>query len=96
MRKRNLPQPFQIDKVRFADCFTAPSLQHFGVLITGWVLTVGVHTISQLILADRSARIGELRQHLPFPAEGQMDSGPSGFQGFSDHCGYPVAGRDGD
>ncbi|MGO9118735.1 MAG: transposase [Desulfomonilaceae bacterium] len=53
MRKRNLPQPFQIDKVRFADCFTAPSLQHFGVLITGWVLTVGVHTMSQLILADR-------------------------------------------
>lgn len=50
MRKRNLPQPFQIDKVRFADCFTAPSLRHFGVLITGWVLTVGVHTISQVIL----------------------------------------------
>jgi hypothetical protein len=53
MRKRNLPQPFQIDKVRFADCLTAPSLQHFGVLITGWVLTVGVHTISQVILAGR-------------------------------------------
>jgi hypothetical protein len=49
MRKRNLPQPFQIDKVRFADCFTAPSLRHFGVLITGWVLTVGVHTISHVI-----------------------------------------------
>jgi DDE superfamily endonuclease len=50
MRKRNLPQPFQIDNVRFADCFTAPSLRHFGVLITAWVLTVGVHTISQVIL----------------------------------------------
>ena len=50
MRKRNLPQPFQIDKLRFEDCFTAPSLRHFGVLITGWVLTVGVHTISQVIL----------------------------------------------
>lgn len=50
MGKRNLPQPFQIDKVRFADCFTAPSLRHFGVLITGWVMTVGVHTISQVIL----------------------------------------------
>ena len=50
MRKRNLPQPFQIDKLRFDDCFTAPSLRHFGVLITGWVLTVGVHTISQVIL----------------------------------------------
>jgi hypothetical protein len=52
MRKRNLPQPFQIDKVRFGDCFTAPSLRHFGVLITGWVLTVGVHTISQVILTS--------------------------------------------
>lgn len=50
MRKRNLPQPFQIDKMRFADCFTAPSLRHFAVLITGWVLTAGVHTISQVIL----------------------------------------------
>jgi hypothetical protein len=50
MCKRNLPQPFQIDKVRFADCFTAPSLRHFGVLAIGWVLTVGVHTISQVIL----------------------------------------------
>jgi hypothetical protein len=52
MRKRNLPQPFQIDKVRFADCFTAPSLRHFGVLITAWVLTVGVHTISQVVLTS--------------------------------------------
>jgi len=50
MRKRNLPQPFEIDKVGFVDCFTAPSLRHFGVLMTGWVLTVGVHTISQVIL----------------------------------------------
>jgi hypothetical protein len=49
MRKRNLPQPFQIDKVRFADCFTAPSLRHLGVFIIGWVLNVGVHTISQVI-----------------------------------------------
>jgi hypothetical protein len=52
MRKRSLPQPFQIDKVRFVDCFTAPSLRHFGVLITAWVLTVGAHTISQVILTS--------------------------------------------
>jgi hypothetical protein len=51
MRKGKLPQPFQIDKMRFADCFTAPSLRHFAVLATGWALTVGVHTISQVILA---------------------------------------------
>ena len=51
MRKRNVPQPFEIDKIRFRDCFTAPSLRHFAALITGWVLTVGVHTISKVILA---------------------------------------------
>jgi hypothetical protein len=48
--KRNLPQPFQIDKIRFVHCFTASSLWHFAVLITGWMLTVGRHTISQVIL----------------------------------------------
>lgn len=51
MRKRNLPQPFEIDKMCFVECFRAPSLRHFGVMITGWVLTVGVHTISQVILS---------------------------------------------
>jgi hypothetical protein len=50
MPKRNLPQPVQIDKMRFKDCFTASSLWRFAVLITGWVMTVGVHTISQVIL----------------------------------------------
>jgi len=50
MAKRNLPDPFEIDKVRFQDCFTAPSLRHFVVLMTGWVVTVGTHTISRVIL----------------------------------------------
>lgn len=50
MARRNLPDPFEIDKVRFQDCFTAPSLRHFVVLMTGWVVTVGTHTLSQVIL----------------------------------------------
>ena len=50
MVKRSLPQPFEIDKIRFSHCFTAPSLRHFVVLLTGWVLTVGTHTISSVIL----------------------------------------------
>ncbi len=50
MTKRNLPQPFGIDKIHFSDCFTAPSLRHFAVLITGWVLTIGTHTVSQVII----------------------------------------------
>ena len=51
MAKRNVPQPFQIDKLHFLDCFTAPSLRHFTILVTGWVLTVGCHTISRVILS---------------------------------------------
>jgi len=54
MAKRNMPDPFQIDKIRFQDCFTAPSLRHFIVLMTGWVLTVGSHTISQVILTAQA------------------------------------------
>jgi hypothetical protein len=50
MAKRSLPQPFEIDKIRFKDCFTSRSLRHFAVLITGWLLTVGIHTVSQVIL----------------------------------------------
>lgn len=51
MTKRNLPQPFGVDKIHFRDCFTAPSLRHFAALITGWALTVGTRTISKVILA---------------------------------------------
>lgn len=47
--KRNLPEQFETDKIRFEDCFGAPSLRHFTVLITGWVVTVGTRTISQVI-----------------------------------------------
>jgi hypothetical protein len=50
MAKRNMPDPFAVDKIHFQDCFTAPSLRHFIVLMTGWALTVGSHTISQVIL----------------------------------------------
>ena len=60
MSKRSLPQPFEIDKIRFRDCFSAPSLRHFSVLITSWVLTLGTHTISQVILATG----GTLNSHM--------------------------------
>jgi hypothetical protein len=29
MTKRNLPQPFGVDKIHFRDCFIGPSLRHF-------------------------------------------------------------------
>ena len=50
MSSWNLPEPFGIDKSYFSLCFTRPSLRHFTMLLVGWVLTVGDHTISRVIL----------------------------------------------
>lgn len=50
MRTRNLPEPFGIDKRDFSLCFTRPSLRHFTMLLVGWVLTVGAHTVGRIIL----------------------------------------------
>jgi hypothetical protein len=49
--KSCVPQPFQIEEINFRTCFSAPSLRHFMLLMTGWVLTVGKHTISNVIAA---------------------------------------------
>lgn len=50
MSKRNLPDPFGVDKQDFSVCFSKRSMRHFLMVITGWVLTVGRHTISRVIL----------------------------------------------
>lgn len=49
MSKRCVPHPFQIEEINFRTCFSAPSLRHFTVLMTGWVLTVGKRTVSNVI-----------------------------------------------
>jgi hypothetical protein len=51
MSKGNLPEPFGVDKEYFGCCFSRPSLRHFGMVVVGWVLTVGTHTVSRVILA---------------------------------------------
>lgn len=48
--KRNIADPFGIDEIRFRACFSAPSFRIFVALVIGWVLTVGQHTVSQVIL----------------------------------------------
>lgn len=53
MCKRDVPQPFHIEEINFRTCFSAPSLRHFIALMTGWVLTVGKRTISNVIAATR-------------------------------------------
>lgn len=51
--KKHTPKPFEIDDIRFRVCFSAPSYRIFTALVIGWVLTVGKHTISQVILTMR-------------------------------------------
>ncbi len=51
--KRPIPQPFGIDEIRFRICFSAPSYRIFVALVLGWVLTVGNHRVSQVILTMR-------------------------------------------
>lgn len=48
--KKSIADPFGIDEVRFRVCFSAPSFRIFVALVIGWVLTVGKHTVSQVIL----------------------------------------------
>jgi hypothetical protein len=51
--KRAIPDPFGIDDLRLRVVFSAPSYRIFVVLVIGWVLTVGKHTVSQVILTMR-------------------------------------------
>lgn len=48
--KKHIPDPFGIDEVSFRVCFSAPSYRIFVALLVGWVLTVGKHTVSKVIL----------------------------------------------
>jgi hypothetical protein len=50
MSKSDIAQPFTVDEISFRACFTAPSLELFTAMVVGWVLTVGRHTISNVIL----------------------------------------------
>lgn len=50
MTKRGVTQPFTVDEISFRACFTAPSLELFVAMMVGWVLTVGRHTVSNVIL----------------------------------------------
>lgn len=51
--EKQIPHPFGIDDIRFMQCFTAPSYRIFVALLIGWALTVGKHSISQVILTMR-------------------------------------------
>ena len=82
MTKKNLPQPFGIDKIRFCDCFTAPSMRHFAILITVWVLTVGTHTVSQVILATGAHESEHFANIYKFFGKAKWDSDKIAFEIF--------------
>jgi len=50
MASKEIPEPFGFDQQRFRDLFSAPSFEIFTLLLIGWVVTVGIHTISRVIL----------------------------------------------
>ena len=50
MAGKEIPEPFDFDQQRFRDLFSAPSFEVFTLLLIGWVVTVGIHTISRVIL----------------------------------------------
>lgn len=50
MNKSYIAEPFTVDEISFRACFSAPSLGLFTAMVVGWVLTVGRHTISRVIL----------------------------------------------
>ncbi len=51
--KKYIPEAFGIDDICFRVFFSAPSYRMFVALLVGWVLTVGKHTVSRVILTMR-------------------------------------------
>ena len=51
--KKEIAYPSGIDEIRFMRCFSASSYGIFVALSIGWALTVGKHTVSQVILTMR-------------------------------------------
>ena len=50
MNKSAIARPFTVDEISFRACLSAPRLELFAAMMVGWFLTVGRHTISNVIL----------------------------------------------
>jgi hypothetical protein len=72
--KKGIPQPFAIDEIRFRACFSAPSYRIFVALVIGWVLTVGKHTVSQVILTMGLHESGHFATIYRFLGKGQWST----------------------
>ncbi len=67
MRKGNAAKPFQIDEVRFADCFKAPSLRQELPGSADWevALRKTSHSCRAHGLLGLLYRVGPVRQSVP-------------------------------
>ena len=72
--KGDIAQPFAIDEIRFKNCFSAPSYRIFVALMIGWVLTVGRHTVSQVILTMRLHESRHFATIYRFLGKGQWET----------------------
>ena len=71
---KEIPYPFRIDEIRFMRCFSAPSYRISVALMIGWVLPVGKHTISQVILTMRLHESRHFATIYRFLGKGQWHS----------------------
>jgi hypothetical protein len=69
----DIPQEFGIDEIRFRHCFSAPSYRIFALLVVGWVLTVGRHSLSQVILTTKLHESGHFATVYRFMDKGRWD-----------------------
>ena len=46
-----LPSTMEASLLQFASCFTQPSFQTFGVIVTGWLLGHGRRVVTRILRA---------------------------------------------
>ena len=73
-RNKPIADPFTVDEVHFWNCFSAPSFRIFVALLIGWILTVGRHTISQVILTMKLHESGHFAGIYRFLARGEWEA----------------------
>jgi hypothetical protein len=56
-----LPSTMEASILQFAPCFTQPSFQTFGVIVTGWLLAHGRRVVTRIL------RAGDGLQFKSFP-----------------------------
>jgi len=83
MPEQSIADRFMVDEIDFRSCFTAPSVKHFLSLLTGWVLTVGRHTLSAVIMTMGLHESHHFATIYRFLARGQWSADHVSYRVFS-------------